>query len=981
MPSTRNPPSSPKSRAKTASQVLALYVIAGGIVSFSGWVLDIPRLTGWDGSGISIQPNATLAATAAGLALLCLTLGSARAALALGAFVALIGAATVFQYISGVELGIDSLLMFDRPWGRKGVLFPGRMGPPGATSWSLIGGALMLAATPGLVGGRHTRALAAALAVATTAIASLSIIGYGYGADRFYGIPTLTVIAFQTSTFVLAISVGLILAIPDYGPTRLLAQQGPAGTLVRRVLPGLILVPIVLGLVRLAGQQAGLYDLAFGTAASTLVEIAILLMMLWWTARAISEQSSRRERAEGERRKQAQELRTVLESISDGLITLDAHWRYAYVNPEAERLLRTPARDLLGKIIWNVFPDVVGTPFERELRAAAGSGQKVHFESFFAPANGWYASTVFPTTDGGVSVYFQDVTARIAAEAEVRRSREELERDLADSLLLQELSAGIVHDNEVESMYGRIIETARSVTRAQFATMQIAEPGSAWGRTGLRLVAASGLSAKAAEHWHWITEASTTACGKVLSRAERVWVADVSTCDFIDGTADQLVFEAEGIQAVQSTPLVARNGAVLGVLSTHWRERRDPSARDMRLLDLIARQAADLVERWKYEHSLRDADRRKDQFLMTLAHELRNPLAPIRSSTELLKRLDISDPAVTRARDVIDRQTTVMAHLLDDLMDVGRIARDKLDLRLERVDLAAVIQNAVEMSTPFLERFEHQLHLRLPSEPTYLQADPLRLGQLIGNLLNNACRYTEPRGQIWLSADREGQEVVVGITDTGIGIPQDQLESIFTMFSQVDSSLERSRGGLGIGLHLARRLAEMHGGRIDATSAGPGRGSTFTLRLPVIETTTEVTPGGQGQEGAADPLPLRILVVEDNIDGAEMLAVLLETNKHVVKLAHDGPGALAVAESFRPDVVLLDIGLPLMNGFDVCRAIRLSTWAKDVVIVALTGWGQDSDQARSRAAGFDHHLVKPVVHEALLNLLKAVSPKPAAPSG
>ncbi len=310
-----------------------------------------------------------------------------------------------------------------------------------------------------------------------------------------------------------------------------------------------------------------------------------------------------------------------------------------------------------------------------------------------------------------------------------------------------------------------------------------------------------------------------------------------------------------------------------------------------------------------------------------------------------------------------------MARLLDDLMDVGRIAHDRLELRLQRVDLRSLVRGAVEMCEPLVQRFQHRLHVDLPQVPIYLQADPARLGQVVGNLLNNACRYTEPGGHIRIAAERLGTEVVVTISDTGIGIPPANLSSIFEMFSQVDSSLERSRGGLGIGLHLVKRLVEMHGGQIEAASEGPSHGSTFTLRLPVAATSDLDGLKTRVAEDAPMPRARRILVVDDNKDAASMLAMLLDLSAHTTEVAHDGPGALVAAESFRPDVILLDLGLPGLNGYEVCRRIRDHAWGAGIVIIALTGWGQEPDRQRSREAGFNGHLVKPVEHETLLEML------------
>jgi len=305
---------------------------------------------------------------------------------------------------------------------------------------------------------------------------------------------------------------------------------------------------------------------------------------------------------------------------------------------------------------------------------------------------------------------------------------------------------------------------------------------------------------------------------------------------------------------------------------------------------------------------------------------------------------------------------------VDDLLDVSRISRGKIDLRRELVELAAVISQAVETSRPTVERAGHELAVTLPPQPVYLHADPVRLAQVFSNLLNNACKFSEPNGRISLTAEQQGSDVVVSVKDTGVGIPPEMLPKIFEMFAQVDRSLERSQSGLGIGLTLAQQLVEMHGGSVSAFSEGRDRGSEFVVRLPIFieqpkpppePTVSELTPAS----------PRRILVVDDNEDSAMSLAVLLKINGDETRMAHDGLEAVETAETFRPDVALLDIGLPKLNGYEVARKIREQPWGQKMALVALTGWGQNEDREKSKAAGFNAHLVKPVKHAALLKLL------------
>ncbi|HST21803.1 MAG TPA: ATP-binding protein, partial [Blastocatellia bacterium] len=370
---------------------------------------------------------------------------------------------------------------------------------------------------------------------------------------------------------------------------------------------------------------------------------------------------------------------------------------------------------------------------------------------------------------------------------------------------------------------------------------------------------------------------------------------------------------------------------------------------------------------------LKENDRRKDEFLATLAHELRNPLAPIRNSLQIMKLADDNRNAVEQARETMERQLQQMVRLIDDLLDLSRISRGTIELRRERGDLATVVQNAIETSRPVIEQSGHLLMTSIPVEPVFVDADVTRLAQVFANLLNNAAKYTEKGGRIWLAVEREGNEVVVSVKDTGVGIPAHQLPRVFEMFSQVDRSLEKSQGGLGIGLSIVKRLVEMHGGTVEAQSEGHGFGSEFIVRLPVLASLDhESQPPGKREEQASASAERRIVVADDNEDSAYTMAMMLKIMGNDVRTAHDGFEAIEAAEAFRPELILLDIGMPRLNGYDACRRIREQSWGKDVVMVALTGWGQDEDKRLSREAGFDHHLVKPIEPEALEKLLAAL---------
>jgi PAS domain S-box-containing protein len=386
----------------------------------------------------------------------------------------------------------------------------------------------------------------------------------------------------------------------------------------------------------------------------------------------------------------------------------------------------------------------------------------------------------------------------------------------------------------------------------------------------------------------------------------------------------------------------------------------------------------DITDRMQLEEALLEADRRKNIFLATLAHELRNPLAPIRNALRLLKRATETDPASEAERAMAERQVTHLARLVDDLMDVSRINQGRIELHQETVDLATIVERAVASVGPSLREREHTLTVELPDEPIWLDADPTRLEQVLWNLLNNAIKYTEPGGRIWLTAERDNDKLVLNVRDTGIGIEPAMLSHIFEMFFQAGHPARRSQGGLGIGLSLVKTLIELHGGTIMAESPGVGQGTEFLVRLPALPPSSAPRPPfglPPGIETISTPKCRRILVVDDNVDAANSLArVLRKLDGHEVAIAHDGPSALAAAEAFRPEIVLLDIGMPGMTGYEVAERLRANPEFAGVLLVALTGWGQESDRHQSRAAGFDHHLVKPVDLEALRELIHGGKP-------
>jgi PAS domain S-box-containing protein len=464
------------------------------------------------------------------------------------------------------------------------------------------------------------------------------------------------------------------------------------------------------------------------------------------------------------------------------------------------------------------------------------------------------------------------------------------------------------------------------------------------------------------------------------------------------GSADELVGQGLGLMFKQDSPATAAYLRVL--VDQGWRATELESMEHDRegnplyfanslwgvvqegMLVRAWGTQRDVTDRKRAELALVESDQRKDRFLATLAHELRNPLAPMRSAVELLRIKGPHVPELVRGRDIICKQVTHLTRLIEDLLDISRITRDKLELRMARVAIADVVNGALESTRPQVEAGGHPLHLELPRAPLHVEGDAVRLVQVLGNLLANAARYSPPGTPIWLWARADNGEVVLGVRDLGQGIAPHQLPRVFDMFYQGGEGLDRGHGGLGIGLSLVQRLTQLHGGRVEARSDGLNQGSEFIVRLPMA---LEL-----GREAAAAPPPAvaaaaertvrRVLVVDDNQDSADTLAEVLRLMGCEAETAYDGVEGVEKAQQLRPDALVLDLGMPRMNGFEACRRIRSQPWGRDMKIVAVSGWGQQEDRRRSAEAGFDAHLVKPVVPDALLEVLDGLPQRAREPA-
>ena len=800
------------------------------------------------------------------------------------------------------------------------------------------------------------------------------------------------------------------------------------------------------------------------------------------------------------------ELTNVLSSVQIPIVLLGPDLRIRRLTPAAEKafcLVRTDVGRPISDMKLNIDVPDLEQLAAQVIHTASAMEQEVQDKR-----GRWYSLRIRPyrtlenKIDGAV-LMLVDVDNLKRAEEAWHQSEQRLAADLAGMTRLHEVSTLLVQASGARELLLEIVDAAIAVTGADMGNIQLLDRDSG----ALRIVANRGFGSAFLEFFNAV-HGGQGACGTAMRTGKRVIVEDIVASPVFVGTAALEVMRAAGARAVQSTPLVSRSGRLVGMLSTHYRAPRRPTDRDLHLVDLLGRQAADCIERTqaeemllasesrfrllvdaapnamimvardgkiavvnkqvetlfgyareellgkpieilvpqrfqamhpvyrdrffaepkarpmgagrdlfglrkdgsevpieiglnpiqtpeglatlasiiditerkRLEESLRqrvgelgEADRNKNEFLAILAHELRGPLSPIRNGLHILRQPNVDGPTIERVKSLMEQQVRNLARLVDDLLDVARITRGTIRLQKETIDLAGVVGRAVESVRPLIERERHHLLVSLPQESVDLEADPTRLEQVLVNLLHNAAKFSEAEGHIWLTVQRDNAEIVVSVRDTGIGIAPELLPRVFDMFAQEDRALGRSRSGLGIGLTLVRRLVELHGGSVRAHSDGAAKGSEFVVRLPALPARSPKSSEPPPIQEQARSRGLRVLVVEDEPAVAEMLVMLLELWGHAVQAVHDGPAALVAAPTFRPHVALCDIGLPGMNGYQLARHLRQQVALNKLVLIAMTGYGQEEDQRRAREAGFDHHLTKPVNPVAFEKLLASVA--------
>jgi PAS domain S-box-containing protein len=661
-------------------------------------------------------------------------------------------------------------------------------------------------------------------------------------------------------------------------------------------------------------------------------------------------------------------MAAIVESSEDAIISKDLNGTITSWNRAAERLYGYTAQEIVGRPISVLIPpdhkDDFPTIMERLKR-----GERIeHYETVRVARDGRRVDvslTISPVRNAqgkivGASKIARDITDRKRTDAALKKQTERLR------LLWEAAAVLLTADNADTMLRGLLAKIGPHLGVDTYFNFVVNDNGDA-----LRLASCGGVPVESARTFTRL-EFGQAICGTVALRRRPIVATDIQQSD---DPKVQLV-KSFGLRSYASYPLLSGD-RLLGTLSfaSRVKDRFDPD--EVTFIETVCHYATVAYERLWLLGELKEADRRKDEFLATLAHELRNPLAPMRNAVQVLRLKGPDKPELRWGRDVIDRQIEHLSRLLDDLLDISRITRNKLELRKQRIELAEVVNGAVETSRPLIEQCGHELTVTLPPQPIYLSGDLVRLSQVFLNLLNNAAKYTERGGRIWLSAEQQGSEVVVRVEDTGVGIPPEKLPRLFDIFFQVDRTLERAQGGLGIGLSLVRRLVELHGGAVEARSEGVGKGSEFSVRLPVLVERPKPSPAQESIGGVTKATTARrILLVDDNRDSADSLAMLLRLSGNEVHTAYDGLEGVEAAEQFRPEVVLLDIGMPKLSGEDACRRIRSEPWGTDMLLIALTGWGQEEDRRRCMQAGFDYHIMKPVDPDALIKLLAERTPPP-----
>jgi PAS domain S-box-containing protein len=906
------------------------YAIVAGVSGLLGWPLDMPVLTDWTSQGISMFPNTALCCALLGASLISLvahSVGDRPAAIVwarlLAGAVFLISGLTLLEHVTGIDLGIDTLL-FDRVWGQNAASAPMRMGPPATASFLILSVALILATD-----GARARATATTLAIVTTAIASLSLTGYWFGTDQFFGIAKLTGIAFNTSTVVAALSAGVMAAVPEYGLAAALSRDDAGGAVHRRLLAPIIAVPLVLGWLRLLGEQAGYYDTAFGTALRSLAEIILFFGLLWWTASSISWYASFANKANAR-------LAAIIESSDDAIVSKTLGGIIETWNSGAVRIFGYLAEEAIGRHISLIIPPE-RIDEEASIISRLKRGERIeHFETVRRRKDGTrirIALTVSP---------IRQADGQIIGASKIAR-------DITDHLLVEERLRAVV-DATPECV--KIVAPDGTLEFMNHAGLCMIESDSE-----LEVRGSSVYDLIAPEHRRqWVEHHQRVCSGEKLH-----WQFEIIG---LKGTRRWMETHA--------VPLSLPDGRTAQLAVT----------RDITERLQMEREREELLESERFARAEAErASHLKDEFLATLSHELRTPLNAILGWSQLLS--PNSNPAeLEQGLEVIRRNVRAQTQLIEDLLDMSRIISGKVRLDVQAVDVAAVIEAAVESVAPAAEAKGIRLIKILDPHAGGVSGDPTRLQQVIWNLLTNAIKFTPKRGKIDVILERVNSHLEITVHDTGIGITPEYLPVVFERFRQADASTTRSHGGLGLGLSIVKHLVELHGGTVRVKSAGEGQGATFIVTLPLAPV--------RSHENRAHPLAagttnfdaqrvdlegVKVLVVDDEPDARALIQRVLTHCGAEVCAAPSAADALVELRSFQPHVLVSDIGMPGTDGYQFLRAVRSLTAAEggNTPAIALTAFARSEDRMRAMMAGYQVHVAKPIEPQELAVTVHSLS--------
>jgi PAS domain S-box-containing protein len=892
----------------------------------------------------------------------------------LGFVVASFGLATLWQAVSGIDLGVDRLFAHETMPSAGD-----RMSPNTALAFLLGGSALMLLDAPTRRGPWPSHVLSIGVLLLCLEV----FVEYLYGLPLMVGAATYSRMALSTATMLTVVGIGTLLARP-YGPLlEPVMNRTAAGSLARRLLVVAVVVPLAAGFVQGIGMRANLYDSALGSAALVVGIILLLIGFIWFHSRQLARveeqaQEARAEQARLAARERAasyraqvadRRLRDILQEIDAVVWEADADTlRVGFVSDQALKLLGHPIER------WHAVPgswlDLIH-PEDRDriadgLRAAAQAGgeHELEYRAVDAAARAVWLRHRFAVVRGpaGRAMLLRGLITDITARKQQERREaggHSVTRVLADSTTLREAAPRIVRaiceclDWQVGALWGvdRESHTLRNIDLWHVPSVSVVE---------FREATREGSFSR-----------GVGLPGRVWASRQPAWIPDVAADDNFPRA---VVAAREGLHAAFGFP-IKLGGEVLGVMEFFSPEIRDPEDGVLEMMESIGNQIGQFIERKRAEEALRTseerlrsaldaeraartdaeaANRAKDEFLAMLGHELRNPIGAISNSIRVLTNGELARERTDALHDIVARQTRTLTRLVDDLLDVSRLTSGKIALKREAVNLAEIAERCL-VSLRAAQRVN--LHeVALDTAPVWVDGDPTRLEQVLANLLENALKYTAAGGLISLRVAAQKGSAVVSVRDTGRGIEPEMISKIFDVFTQGPQSLDRAQGGLGIGLTLVKRLVELHGGEVEAKSSGLGHGSEFTVRLP-LRAAAEIP---RREAPARTTAPRRILVVEDYADARDAIRALLEQAGHSVELAGSGGEGVDKAVELRPDVALIDVGLPGLDGYEVARRIRRAPAGKDMLLIALTGYGQEHDRLRAREAGFDVHLVKPL---------------------